>query len=477
MESKNPLVSVIMPCYNHEKYVGEAIESVLNQTYDNFEFIVADNGSTDNSYEVIQHYEDKITKIIQFKKNNPLLCGESLRGLAKGKYIALMTSDDYWEKEKLELQMQVFAKHPEVKVCSTWTVQTDENLHPLSDKKNMFIVENRSRYQWLKHFVFHGNCLAWPSVVIETELYKRIDTRGYKQLGDFYAWMQVVQEADIYVVPQVLVKFRCHFNGNNRNESAPTEETLNRDSNEKIDIIENILDKIEDSYFIKAFQDIFIYSDAKSHEELLCEKFFLLKNLAETALIYEACALNFYFRHFMEFHEILEVKYHFSYADFHDWSGHVGVRAHCLKLVNCAREKQIRDAQVNGLKNLIFANVTDYDDVIDLRKTLFQMVPQDDRLLILEIRNVYKKVVKYMESDENEKLYYSLVAILESVIQKMDIVWTELEFIEFPISREDWGMYKELIGYAKQGVIDLTESVLPFTKHIQEQLELVSQGE
>ena len=481
MEGRNPLVSVIMPCYNHEKYVGEAIESVLNQTYDNFEFIVADNGSTDNSYTVIQRYKDRITKIIQLEKNDPYLCGKKLRELVKGKYIAIMTSDDYWEKEKLELQMQVFVEHPEVKACSTWAVQTDENLQPLSDKKNIFTVENRNRYQWLKHFAFYGNCLAWPSTVLETELFDRIEEKGYRQLSDLYCWIQIVQKAEIYVVPQMLVKFRWHRNGNNCNESTPTEAVINRDDNEKISIIDDIFHKVEDSYFIKAFQNEFIHPDVRSHEELLCEKFFLLKRLSDTQYSYEACALNFYFEHFAEIKDIMDKDYKFSYADFHNWSGHAGIRAHNVRLANSVnaltRAKQKKDEQIQGLKNLIFEDMINCDDLIELRRKLFQMLSHDDRQLILEIRNIYTKVVEHMESEESEKLYYSLVDILQSTIQKMDLLWSELEFIEFPISREDWDMYKELIGYAKQEVIDLTESVLPFTKHIQEQLELVSEEE
>ena len=67
---KQPLVSVIMPCYNHEKYVAQTIESVLNQTYKNIEFIVVDNGSTDGSFHVIQQYRDRIDKIYQLKEND-----------------------------------------------------------------------------------------------------------------------------------------------------------------------------------------------------------------------------------------------------------------------------------------------------------------------------------------------------------------------------------------------------------------------
>lgn len=92
---KQPLVSVIMPCYNHEKYVAQTIESVLNQTYKNIEFIVVDNGSTDGSFHVIQQYRDRIDKIYQLKENDLVRAGEILNNSCSGDYIAFMTSDDW----------------------------------------------------------------------------------------------------------------------------------------------------------------------------------------------------------------------------------------------------------------------------------------------------------------------------------------------------------------------------------------------
>ena len=112
--NKKPKVSVIMPCYNHEKYVAQSIESVLNQTYDNIEFIVLDNGSTDGSYRVIKQYSDRIDKILHFDDNDLTKAGYVLRQECQGEYMAFMTSDDIWAKEKLEQQMRVLIENPSI---------------------------------------------------------------------------------------------------------------------------------------------------------------------------------------------------------------------------------------------------------------------------------------------------------------------------------------------------------------------------
>ena len=95
--------SVLMSVYTREKVDSfcEAIESVLNQTYKDYELIVADNGSTDNSREVIERYADKID-ILRLDKNDPELCRELFLKKSQGEYIAILSSVDYWYPEKLE---------------------------------------------------------------------------------------------------------------------------------------------------------------------------------------------------------------------------------------------------------------------------------------------------------------------------------------------------------------------------------------
>ena len=117
MKKKSPLISVLMPVYNSEKYVAEAIESILCQTYKDFEFIIINDASTDSSLKIIAKYakQDKRIKLINNKKNVKISASLN-KGLsiAKGKYIARMDSDDISLPSRFELQTKFLADNPAV---------------------------------------------------------------------------------------------------------------------------------------------------------------------------------------------------------------------------------------------------------------------------------------------------------------------------------------------------------------------------
>jgi succinoglycan biosynthesis protein ExoO len=97
------LVSVVMPAYNAEKYIGEAIQSVLNQTYRNFELIIVDDGSADKTWEIIQSYNDSRIIAIRHQQNKGIAEAiDTALDIAKGKWVALIDADDVWLPERLE---------------------------------------------------------------------------------------------------------------------------------------------------------------------------------------------------------------------------------------------------------------------------------------------------------------------------------------------------------------------------------------
>ena len=111
---KNPLVSILMPVYNSEKYLREAIKSILNQTFTNFELIIINDGSTDNSLKIIKSFKDNRIKIIKNKGNLGLI--KTLNkgiDLAQGKYIARMDADDIAMPKRLEKQIAFFNENPD----------------------------------------------------------------------------------------------------------------------------------------------------------------------------------------------------------------------------------------------------------------------------------------------------------------------------------------------------------------------------
>ena len=100
------LISIVMPAYNSEKYIRNSIKSVINQTYKNWELIIIDDYSTDNTVSIIEEFQNKNIHLIKNKKNSGAAISRN-KGikLAKGNYIAFLDSDDLWNKEKLEKQI------------------------------------------------------------------------------------------------------------------------------------------------------------------------------------------------------------------------------------------------------------------------------------------------------------------------------------------------------------------------------------
>ena len=108
--NKQPLVSIIMNCYNGEKYLAESLESILSQTYQNWELIFWDNLSTDNSKKIFEKYKDKRFKYFLAEKHSVLYHARNLAiQKTKGDFIAFLDTDDIWLKDKLSKQIQLFS--------------------------------------------------------------------------------------------------------------------------------------------------------------------------------------------------------------------------------------------------------------------------------------------------------------------------------------------------------------------------------
>ena len=112
----NPLVTSIIPAFNREKYIAEAIESVLNQTYRNIEIIVIDDGSTDNTPRILSSYNGKIKYFLQ-PNSGASAARNSGISKASGDFISFLDSDDLWEKNKISLQMECFENNPGIDIC------------------------------------------------------------------------------------------------------------------------------------------------------------------------------------------------------------------------------------------------------------------------------------------------------------------------------------------------------------------------
>lgn len=136
----NPLVSILIPVYNTEKYVAEAVESVLNQTYKNIEIIIVDDGSTDRSWEIIENYRQKYPDIIKtYRQENKGACAARNKAfeLSIGDYIQYLDSDDYITEKKISEQMKLFRKYgDEIITSCSWTRIENGNVNRKKIDKN-----------------------------------------------------------------------------------------------------------------------------------------------------------------------------------------------------------------------------------------------------------------------------------------------------------------------------------------------------
>ena len=165
-------VSIYMASYNHARYLREAIDSVLRQTFTDFELFIVDDASTDGSWEIIQGCSDPRIRALRnpVNRNDKQEMNRVIRDLAAGELIAVHHSDNVWEPDKLQRQVELLDVHPEVGAVFTNAQVIDEHGAPLRNQAHfyfsIFAQPNRSRHQWLRRFFYQGNALCHPSVLI-----------------------------------------------------------------------------------------------------------------------------------------------------------------------------------------------------------------------------------------------------------------------------------------------------------------------
>ena len=213
-----PKVTVLLTSYNHADYLDMSINSVLNQTYKDFELIIIDDCSTDDSWSIIDKYKDKRIKKIRNKKNMGSILKETLVDGFKGEYFAVAHCDDMWEPSKLEKQVDFLEKNKKYAACFTWVKLIDENNKKISSENYVdFNVENKDRFGWLNYFFYKGNCLCHPSLLMRTKIQKseKLYTMGLGALPDLYRWVKLCLKHEIYVYPEKLSYFRIRKAGMN----------------------------------------------------------------------------------------------------------------------------------------------------------------------------------------------------------------------------------------------------------------------
>lgn len=198
----NELVSIIMPSYNTAKFISETIYSVLTQTYTNWELIIVDDCSTDNTDEVAKPFlSDERIKYIKNEKNSGAAISRN-RALceAKGKWIAFLDSDDLWLPEKLEKQIAFMEKN-DYRFSYTNYIEIDETANP-----NGRSVTGPKKVT--RHGMYNYCWMGCLTVMYDAETVGLIQIADIKKNNDYAMWLKVCKKADCYLLDEVLAKYR-----------------------------------------------------------------------------------------------------------------------------------------------------------------------------------------------------------------------------------------------------------------------------
>jgi glycosyltransferase involved in cell wall biosynthesis len=236
MSDRNVLVSVIMPTYNQSDYIKNSINSVLEQTFKNFELIIIDNYSNDSTFEIISKYNDERIKYYKFE-NNGVIGASRNYGIAKSsaKYIAFLDSDDIWHSEKLEY-------------CIKYLKNNSMICHPLIWVKNKKIIirKNIKNQIGFWDLFYNGNIIATSSVIILKDLIQRAggfsENKEFISAEDYHLWLRVIFENKKFCY---INKFLGEYNFHNSNTSN---KILNH-----MEAVKAVLCDIRSKYKIRGF--------------------------------------------------------------------------------------------------------------------------------------------------------------------------------------------------------------------------------
>lgn len=202
-----PKVSVVMPAYNAEKYIGESIKSILNQTFIDFEFIIINDGSRDRTKEIILSYSNDRIVYLENEINSGIVVTLN-KGLeyATGEYIARMDADDIAVAERLEKQIEFMEENKDVGVLGTGICIFGEDVQ---EQARVFTTNPEQ----LKAELIFNSCIAHPTVMMRSNILKNNGLSydlEYAGAEDYNLWWKIAKVSRIATIPDLLVKYRIH---------------------------------------------------------------------------------------------------------------------------------------------------------------------------------------------------------------------------------------------------------------------------
>lgn len=199
-----PQVTVLMPVFNGEKFIKEAIDSVLKQSFTDFELLIMDDGSMDNTLSLIKRYSDKRIRLETRTHDFIGNLNEGLR-LAQGKYIARMDADDIMHSERLRIQVKIMEQHPEFAVCGTWLKNFGEGIIPKVFRSLSGEIPTPLLLMLKSNILFHPTIMLRKSFLLS----KNIRYENYPAAEDYKLYLEIAKAGGyFYIEPQVLLFYR-----------------------------------------------------------------------------------------------------------------------------------------------------------------------------------------------------------------------------------------------------------------------------
>jgi glycosyltransferase involved in cell wall biosynthesis len=204
---KFPLLSINMPVYNGACYIKESIQSILSQTFSDFELIIIDDGSTDNTVAIIEEFKDSRIRVVYNSKKTGLAHVRNKAILeSKGKYIALLDSDDISYPDRFKLQVDFLNRNPSHCLVCGWTDIIDANGNITGQE-----YFNYSDKEIAAALFFH-NCISQSSVMLRKSMLPSVAPYhpAFPPAEDYHLWVRMAKSHPMHIIKKPLIKYRVH---------------------------------------------------------------------------------------------------------------------------------------------------------------------------------------------------------------------------------------------------------------------------
>ncbi|MGB4205308.1 MAG: glycosyltransferase family 2 protein [Bacteroidales bacterium] len=202
-----PVLSIVMPVFNAEPFIFEAVSSLLNQSFYDFELIIVDDGCTDKSIDIVKSFNDERIRLITNEQNSGIVFSRN-RGieLARGRYIAPFDADDIAEKDKFQKQINFLENNKDYGIIGSWALLIDKNGKKLKKKWKVNAPADR-----IPVILLFRNYFIQSAVVIRREALPTGNyTKGFDAVEDYKMWFEISRKYKVWNYPEYLLKYRIH---------------------------------------------------------------------------------------------------------------------------------------------------------------------------------------------------------------------------------------------------------------------------